>query len=101
MESLKIRFSDALRDNEHQQRATLCNTLNQSDTRLEVIRTSLLLAEKKAAEASARASHAEAQLTDLKKRFQATETENKRLQEENTRLMEELKKSFAKANIQS
>ncbi|KAL5962825.1 Laminin subunit beta-1 [Taenia solium] len=101
MESLKIRFSDALRDHELQQREALCNTLNQSDTRLEVIRASLLLAEKKAAEASARAFHADSQLADLTKRFQAMEIENKCLREENTKLTEELKKSLATANMQS
>ncbi|KAL5108800.1 hypothetical protein TcWFU_003988 [Taenia crassiceps] len=101
VESLKTRFSDALRHHELQQKEALCNTLNQSDTRLEVIRASLLLAEKRAAEASARVSHAEDQLTDLTKRFQATDAENKCLREENTRLTEELKKSLAKASIQS
>ncbi|VDM21952.1 unnamed protein product [Hydatigera taeniaeformis] len=101
MESLKIRFSEALRDHESQQRAALHNTLHQSDTRLEVIRANLLMAEKKGAEASARASHAEAELIELTKRFRAMEAENKSLREEKTRLTEELKKSLAKADIQS
>nr|CDS19811.1 hypothetical protein EgrG_000197500 [Echinococcus granulosus] len=101
MESLKTRFADALRDHELQQRAALSNTLNKSDTRLEVIKASLLLAEKKTAEASARASHVEAQLTDLTNRLQASEAENKCLREENRRLIEESKKSLASANIQS
>ncbi|VDN98730.1 unnamed protein product [Rodentolepis nana] len=101
IELLKSRFAEDLRNQEIQQRENLNRALNQCDERLETIKATLILAEKKAADSSARALHAESKLEDAMKRLYSLEMENKRLRDEKNRLEEEKKMSLLTANFTS
>ncbi len=61
------------------------------------MRAALLLAEKKTAEASARASHAESRLSEAEGSIQQLEIENKSLKDANVRITEDSKKYVATA----
>nr|CDS29356.1 hypothetical protein HmN_000869100 [Hymenolepis microstoma] len=101
IELLKSRFAEALRDQEIQQQENLSRALSQSDERLETIKATLILAEKKAADSSARALHAESKLEDAMKKLYNFEMENKRIRDEKNRLEEEKKISVVTANFTS
>lgn len=101
IELLKSRFAEALRDQEIQQRENLNRTLNQSDARLETIKATLILAEKKAADSNVRAFHAESKVEEVMKKLFSFEMENRLLRDEINRLEEEKKISLVTANFTS
>lgn len=98
---MRSSFAVALRNHEIQQRAALNHALNQSDARLDAIKATLLLAEKNAAESSAKALHSESQLAEAAKKLHALEVENKQLRDENILLSEEKRIALVTANFQS
>ncbi|VUZ48891.1 unnamed protein product [Hymenolepis diminuta] len=101
IEILKSRFAEALRDQEIQQRENLNRALNQSDTRLETIKATLILAEKNAADSNVRAFYAESKLEEVMRQLNSSEVENRLLRDEINRLEEEKKISLVAANFTS
>ncbi len=88
----------ALKVQAEEQQTTLTEQLNQSDARLEVIRASLLSAEQRLAEASARAQHAETRSEELTHNIEAVQRDFKVAEESHRRTKQDSDVALAEAN---